>query len=277
MWTWFIFQAAAGELAPEVQQAEALADAGDLPGLVRTLEAYTAAHPDDCEGLWRLSRAYYEQGEVLAQSESDARRIPIYEKAEALADRCIAVDPQDGQGYLWKGAALARIGTARGVLASLRSAGEIETLWLRSLQTPTRYRLASGISSFPGDVYYGLGIFYRMVPDWRVVEWVAGTRGDLDASIRYLRLLVADEPNRIEGMKELGVSLLCQGQKKGDTGEEAEGRIWLQKALATPGTYPTDVIDHRQIPVILAHEGDVCGYSRDGWEDLTEQAYARQK
>lgn len=269
--------ATAAELAPEVVHAEELAVSGDLTGLVSTLEAYTAAHPDDCEGLWRLSRAYYEKGEVLAQSVSDSQRLPIYEKAGKLADRCIAADPDNGQGYLWKGAALARIGTAKGVLASLRLADDIEGYWLRALQTHTSYRLASGISSFPGDVYYGLGIFYRMVPDWKVVEWVAGTRGDMDKSVQYLRLLVKAEPARIEGMKELGVSLLCKGYTSGDSGLKAEGRMWLQKAAATPGTYPTDVIDHRQIPVILQREADACGYSRDGWEDVTEEAYAKQK
>jgi tetratricopeptide (TPR) repeat protein len=261
-------------LAPEVQEAENLGNHGDLDGVLRVLEAYTATHPDDVEGLWRLSRALYEHGEVMAQSVPDAQRIPIYERARTIARRVQQLDPENGQGYLWEGTAIARIATAKGILSSLFVAKDVERLWLLALTKKTRYRMDTGISSFPGDVYNGLGQFYRLVPDFAAVQWIAGTRGDIDKSVKYFRLMVQDDPNRLEGMKELGVALLCKGYKQDDSGAKSEGRMWLNKVLSLPAFYPTDVIDHKQIPVILSRESEACGYSRDGWEDTSEKAYA---
>lgn len=266
----------AQSLSPEVEQAESLGNGGDLDGVIRVLEGYTKSHPDDPEALWRLARAWYEKGEVLAQTVPDAQRLPIYLKVQTLSQRCQKVDPENGQGYLWEGVALGRIGTTKGVLASLSLADDVENLWLKALTKKTHYRMANGISSFPGDVYNGLGQFYRIVPDWRIVEWLTGTRGDINKSVHYFRLMVKDDPHRLEGLKELGVALLCKGYKDGDEKAKEEGRSWLKQAYALPYTYPTDVIDHGQIPLILKKEADTCGYSRDGWEDLSEEAYKKQ-
>ena len=52
---------------------------------------------------------------------------------------------------------------------------------------------------------------------------------------------------------------------------------WLGKAAAMPSVKRTDTIDKEQIPVILQREADACGYSRDGWEDLSRDAYDKQK
>ncbi|MDP2307769.1 MAG: hypothetical protein Q8P18_17220 [Pseudomonadota bacterium] len=268
--------ALAQELCAEVQNAEDLGNAGDLEGVVRVLEAHVIAHPDDTEALWRLSRALYEKGEVLAQSVPDAERLPLYVRAGVLAKKVQTLDPENGQGYLWEGAAIARAATAKGVLASLFLADDVEDLWLKALTTDTKYRMATGISSFPGDVYNGLGQFYRIMPDWRAVEWIAGTRGDIDKSVQYFRLMVKDDPSRLEGNKELGVALLCKGYKQDDDAAKAEGRIWLAKAGKMPASYPTDVIDSHQIPIILSRESEACGYSRDGWEDTSEKAYAKK-
>ncbi|GDX78512.1 hypothetical protein LBMAG42_03230 [Deltaproteobacteria bacterium] len=264
-------------LAPEVEESERLANAGDIDGVVRVLEAYVTANPDDPEGLWRLSRALYEHGEVLAQSVPDKQRLPIYSRARKIAKHAQEVDPENGQGYLWEGVAMGRIATASGILSQLSTADDIEDLWLRALSKKTKYRMESGISSFPGDVYNALGQFYRLCPDWKAMEWLSGTRGDIDKSVSYFKMMVADDPNRMEGLKELGVALLCKGYKQDDDAAKAEGRMWLRKAVTMPATYPTDVIDHNTIPKILARESEACGYSRDGWEDTSEASYADGK
>ncbi len=262
-------------LAPEVEESERLANSGDVEGTVRVLEAYVLTTPNDHEALWRLSRALYERGELLAQSIPDKQRLPVYARARALAAQATKLDPESGFGYLWEGVAMGRVATASGILSQLSTADDIERLWLKALSKPTRYRMDSGISSFPGDVYNALGQFYRLCPDWKAMEWISGTRGDIDKSVKYFRMMVEDDPNRMEGMKELGVALLCKGYKQKDTGAKAEGRIWLRKAYEMPHDYPTDRIDHGQIPLILEREKEACGYSRDGWEDLSEAAYKK--
>lgn len=262
-------------LAPEVAEGEARFAQGDPLGSVQVLEAYVATHPDDVEALWRLARALYEKGELQAGKVPDAERLPIYLRVQELSRRAQQLAPDNGQGYLWDGVGMGRVATAKGILSQLFTADDIEKLWLRALQTPTRYASASGNSTFPGDVYNALGQFYRLCPDWAAMKWIAGTRGDIDKSVDYNRRLVAAEPDRIEALKELGVSLLCKGEKQDDEAAKAEGREWLRKALTIPARFPVERIDHQQIPVILQREADACGYSRDGWEDTSEAAYGR--
>lgn len=262
-------------LAPEVERAEDQFAHGDPAASAATLEAYTKAHPDDAEAWWRLARALYEKGELLAGKVPDEERLAIYPKVQAAAQEAQRLAPDSGLGYLWEGVALGRIATAKGILSQLFTADDIERLWLRALETDSRYASVTGNSSFPGDVYNALGQFYRLCPDWLAMKWIAGTRGDIEKSISYNRKLVAAEPQRIEALKELGVSLLCKGYKRNDDAAKVEGREWLRKAAAVPARYTTELIDHEQIPVILAREADACGYSRDGWEDLSESSYKK--
>ena len=256
-------------LAPEVELAESQASAGQIDAAIATLEAYIKVSPDDPEALWRLARALYDKGEMLAQTVSDAERLPIYQRIEQLSVRVQQLAPQSGFGYFWQGVAMGRVATSKGVLSQLFTADDILALWMKALKTTSSYRQASGHSSFPGDVWLGLGQFYRLLPDSAAIELVAGVRGNIDTSISYLRRLATAEPNRLEAKKELGISLLCKGYRTSDEAAKAEGRDWLNRANATPyNGFPIDAIDHRHIPVILSREAEACGYSRDGWEKL---------
>lgn len=271
----FLLVRTASALAPEVARAEDQFAHGDPVGSVATLQAYVATHPDDPEAWWRLARALYEKGELAAGTIPDSARLPIYTEVQAAARNAQRLAPDNGLGYLWEGVALGRIATAKGILSQLFTADDIERLWLRALQTDTRYASVTGNSSFPGDVHNALGQFYRLCPDWAAMKWISGTRGDIDQSVAYNRKLATAEPTRIEALKELGVSLLCKGYKQGDEAAKAEGREWLRKAAAIPPRFSVEHVDHAQIPQILAREADACGYSRDGWEDTSEAAYKR--
>ena len=256
-------------LAPEVELAESQASDGKIDTAISTLEAYIKVSPDDPEALWRLSRALYDKGEMMAQTVSDAERLPIYQRVEQLSLRVQVLAPQSGYGYFWQGVAMGRVATAKGILSQLFTADDILALWMKALKTTSSYRQASGHSSFPGDVWLGLGQFYRLVPDNAAMALIAGVRGNIDTAISYLRRLVTAEPGRLEGMKELGISLLCKGNRTGDEASKLEGRNWLNRANALPATaFPSDVIDHKHIPVILSREAEACSYSRDGWEKL---------
>ena len=269
-----LFTARSFALAPEVERAEAQFSGGDPSGSAATRSAYGAVHPDDPDALWRLARALYEKGELLsAKGRPDSERLPLYGQAQTYAHHAQQVAPDSGLGYLWEGVALGRVATSKGILSQLFTADDIERLWLKALSMPAQYASASGNSTFPGDAYNALGQFYRLCPDWAAMKWIAGTRGDIDKSVDFQRRLVAAEPQRIEGVKELGVSLLCKGLKQDDEAAKVEGRRYLKMALDLPAKNPVDRIDHAQIPTILAREADACAYSRDGYEDTSESAY----
>ena len=273
-----LLTAHAADLAPEVARAEQYFVDDDTDAALTTLEAYLKTNANDPEAIWRKARSMYERGEVTAATMTAEQRIPAYEEISALGKRAAELAPGYGPALHWQGTGLGRKGTAQGVFQSLWLADDIEDIWLTALKdTKTVYVAADQGSSWPGDTYYALGQFYRLVPDWALVQLLVGTKGDIDKSISYHRKAMKQTPNRVEIAKELGVSLLCKGTRDGDSAATTEGRVWLGKAAAMPSVKRTDTIDKEQIPVILQREADACGYSRDGWEDLSRDAYDKQK
>jgi hypothetical protein len=268
---------AAPDIAPLVQQCEDKWIAGDYAGSIAACDARLAQDANDVEAMWRKARSIYGQGEMSAASMSSDQRIAMYSKVTKLGEQIIALDPNNGLGHHWQGTGLGRTATARGVLSSLFMADDIETAWLTAVKSDVRYRASNDTSSFPSDTYYALGQFYRLCPDYVIVRMLAGTKGDIDTSITWLRKAVADSPKRGEVLKELGVSLLCKAERDKDTAAGAEGRKWLQKSLALPPAKPTDTIDKAQIPIILQRADDACGYSRDGWQDVSEDSLKKQQ
>lgn len=264
----------AAELHPDVATAEAAFVANDLDASDAALKKRLAADPNDVEALWRQARNLYQRGELMAQTGAPAsQRLALYQEAERIAKRIQAIDPAHPQGWFWQGTALGRIATAQGIMSSLFMADDIEALWLKaSRMKGYEYRSSTDSSSFPGDVYFALGQFYRLCPDSMLVKMIAGTKGDIDESVRWLRKGVAYSPTRPEMAKELGVSLLCKASRDDDATALAEGKKWLVKAKGMPVQKSTDEIDRKQIPMILTKADDACGYSRDGWQDLSKEA-----
>lgn len=267
------------ELHPDVQEAERAFVANDLDATDAALKRRLAENPNDVEAIWRQARNLYQRGEILAQAgATPEQRMRMYQEAQAKSQRVQQLAPEHPQGWFWEGTALGRIATTQGVLQSLFIADDIEALWLKTTEMKGyEYRSSNDAASFPGDVYFALGQFYRLCPDWTIVQMFIGTKGDIDESIRWHRKGVAFSPSRPEMSKELGVSLLCKANREGDAAAMAEGKKWLNKALAMPSQKTTDDIDKKQIPIILSRADDACGYSRDGWQEVSREAYDRSK
>ena len=261
--------AQAAELAPAVAEAEALWVQDQQEAALRLLEQHLAQSPNDVEALWRKARALYDKGERLAAAKAPVeQRLALYTEVGRLAEQILAVSPGHAEGLFWKGTALGRAATARGILSSLSSADDVERLWLQATRAPYRYEAAHGASGFPADAYYALGQFYRLVPDSSIVKVLTGTQGDIDESLVWLRRGAKAAPRRVEMWKELGVSLLCKAERDGDAAAAAEGRKALAQAAGLPVVKATDRIDHQHIPIILGRADEACTYSRDGWQDL---------
>jgi len=211
-----------------------------------------------------------------------ARRVALisrYWKIEKLADRCIDLAPEDGNCWLWKASSVGRRASTQGMLKSLKEARDVEKYLLKAERLNPAYRSADGSSNALGDIYDALGQFYRMLPEWMCtigVRQVVGVCGDLKKSITYLRKAVAREPNRIEYRKDLGISVICHGLKRDKPAQVEEGKKILTRLLPLPSVKKTDDIDKEHARMILADPSLACGYSRDGQQEQSEEAF-RQK
>ena len=267
LWYWSFMQDAPVEGTMEEKTA-ALKKSNDI---LRVLLERT---PDNPTVYAFIGRNNYEIGERLPQNAKD-EKLKLYEEIIDLTTHCVEeVDPEYPPCWAWLGSGNARLGTTEGILSSLFGAKDVEEAWLQTIALEREVVALNGDSS-ANNARYGLGAFYRLVPDSFMVRMVAGTRGDKEKAVQYFREAVDIQPNRLELQKELGIALLCYGQNK-RRGDDAiqEGKRILRDVVAgkfdSEDIRLTDDIDKRHSQEILDDPSRACGYSRDGDQDLDE-------
>ena len=240
-------------------------------GLARTKELRVES-PDDVELAWHQIRV----AERLERTDTSMDKEAWYQEMATLAEAALAQDPDHAHLLFGKGVAMGRLGTTRGVLASLSMAGPIEQSWTQCMQSDHRYRSIAGEEMLPCDCAHALGMFYRLVPDSWVVDLIAGTRGSLEKSLEMQQWANTCKPNDISIEKELGVSQLCLGQKKNDNQMVTDGRTNLLHLGSLPVQTPSDTTDQDHARKLLLDPTLACEYSRDGQQDLDEEKLKEQ-
>jgi len=253
---------------PELEQL--YSDDKPEEGLKRA-EALLVTHPQDVELLVLAARFVYEIGE---RHKRDAAfdKVGLYTKMVRFLEMAQARAPNDARVGWGLGVAKARLSTTKGVLSSLSMAKDVEALWLRAAEAEPRYTSLKGEENLPCDAHLTLGVFYRLLPDWWLVQMVAGTRGDIDKALVWLNRAVQCAPDTIRSRKELGVAYLCAAERKSDAALRAQAAPHFAHALALSPVHETERIDQRHIRVLQAQPQQACAYSRDGQQKLDEAA-----
>jgi len=251
--------------------------AGDYEGSDKFLKQAESLCPDLAEIYWREARNIYDRLEALPREKRPGKQesIKLYEQIISLADKCISLDQDDGMCWHWKGVGIGRRGSTKGVLNSLSDLRELESVMNKAETLKPSYRSENGSANAMGDIYDAHGMLYRIVPDWFILKTLFGVRGDMAKSVEYQRKAVALEPQRIEYNKELGVSLICYGQKKNEPQALAEGRKYLQKIENLPIMKNSDRVDKEHARILLANPDLACGYSRDAQQVQSKEEFEK--
>lgn len=234
-----------------------------------------AATPDDADLYWHICRFMYEKGETIAKTDKAFDKVAWYTEMLDWATKGLVKRPGDPHLLFAQGLANGRYGTTRGVLSTLFLADDVERDWLIVANSGYTYRSMGDMEVLPCDVYTGLAVFYRLVPDSWLVEKIAGTRGNIGTSLEYIEKSDACFGGRIAVVKELGLTQICYGQRMGDDSYVAKGLSTLGRGAGIPVEDATDAIDKRHITQLLADTSLACGYSRDGQQDLDEKKLAK--
>ena len=235
-----------------------------------------AAYPDDVDLYWMVARAYFEVGELIPREDKAFDKVAWYEKMLAYADAGLVLEPGHPHLLFARGAALARLGTTRGIAASLMLADDVEQAWLSAAENTAPYASLGREEVLPCDIYVCLGVFYRLLPDWWVVEALTGTRGSLTSSRDWLTRAHTCSPDRINVVKEYAATQLCYGQQHNDPAAVGEGMAALQRALSLPIRTEVDVQDHQHVQRLLDEPDLACAYSRDGQVEADRAAIERR-
>lgn len=247
---------------------ERLYSQGDFDGALELARAKLDAAPNDVALYWHIARAMYEIGERVQRDQATYDKEAWYAEMLDVCDRGLALSPDHPHLLFGKGIALGRLGTTRGIVASIRYADDIEAVWLGAAESSYTYRSLGDEEILPCDPIMALGTFYRMVPDMWIVKVLTGTRGDLDKALSYLSRADSCSPDRIEIRKELGVALVCTGQRRKQDELVVQGIATLHEVAAMPPTKPTDYVDVKHAAMVADDPDMACEYSRDGQAEI---------
>jgi tetratricopeptide (TPR) repeat protein len=240
------------------------------------LEAQRLA-PQADEVRWMRARVAYLEGESAAASDRQGR-LEAFERAERLADEAVALAPEHGEGWLWRGIARGRITTTQAglrlaldVLRGERGPDYVAACFERAIALEPDY-VHFGFSA-AGDARAGAAQLYRLLPAGVWARPLIGVARDLDRAVALAREAQRLQPVRVEYAKELGVALRCRGAERGTAADLDEAQRVLEAALALPVRTPYERTDHRHVEELLAQPPErACAYSRDAWDNGTRFA-----
>jgi hypothetical protein len=241
----------------------------------RRFEALARERPGVAQLYWRSARSLWLAGEKLPLDDKPLR-IERFERARELASRGLEVDADCAECMLWKFASMGRLGTTRGTWTALRQTPEMAQLLDRGIALEPRYADGENNSTL-GNLHYSSAIFYRILPDWFFMNWLAGVRGDKERALGHARAALALHPSRLDYRIELGSQLLCLGAVREDAARLAEGTRALREALAVPAHTQSDERDQLAARIMLETPAKACGYSGDSWIEVDEAEVMRAR
>lgn len=267
------------ELLPE---SEGLWMKMDYDGSDRSLAEAEKLCPERSEIYWRKARNQYDRYERIPRGQKPPKKdlIEVYQGIEAWAAKCTQVDEKDGNCWLWKAVGMGRRGTNQDILKTLLEVDDLVATIQKAIALKPAYRSSNGIANSRGDLYSMLGIIYRVLPEWTCrfpFKQVIGVCGNLEKSVELQRSAVAQEPERAEYLKELGISLMCFGEKRGKPEAVEEARRILNNLQSWPDRKNTDPVDKEHSRMLLEHPDQACSYSRDTQMEKEEEDLRKKK
>jgi tetratricopeptide (TPR) repeat protein len=239
----------------------------DFSGAARVYEEIARKLPDDSHAYWRAARSYWQVGEYLPPDDN-AGRIKYFTLTEQWATDGLDVNPECGACCLYRFAGIARLATTRGLFSAMRHAREMARLLDRGIAlNPTH--TDNEWNTTLGNLYSSASHFYRLAPEWLLLKWIIGVRGDRARALDYARKAHAISPMRIDYHLTLGAALLCVGTENSEEDPIMEGIAVLSEVPTLPIVRPrADPLFRKHAAMLIADPEKACAYSPDGLVDV---------
>jgi len=272
--------AGADDAAAIIEQADKLADDENYEDANKLLMDLARSNPDHPDVYWKISQNLYDMGERVDIEQDKDRKLDLYVKAEEWAKKGYDRNPGLADNAFWMAVGMSQQAQTKGIASTLLSdrtlAGRIEEFYIKSTQAKD-FHYKEENSDTISSAHFALGQFYRKVPSGWYIKMIMGTAGDIDKSVEHARKAVDMYPKNLENNKELGVALICRGNKNDNQKDIEEGKKWLNKTLALPAEGTIDKIDHADCKELLADLSLACGYSRVQQEEVSEDQFKDEK
>lgn len=245
-------------------QIEALSNAEHEKRLA-ILEQVIRQKPDWLDGYSLIAAEAF----FLGSSFTDPKDHPIARKyledGEKKINECVKRAPANILCKFFKASLRAKIASIDGIFASLRYGRPVRDAWLEVVESGMDMQFRPNVS-LQGSVHYGLGLFYRLVPNFFLMDWIFHILGNIDESIRYHRAAVKFDGDNPCYTLMLAVSLLCRVKGKPGTKDYSEAMNLLNSPMPKPIDVAQAVCVH-DVPKIRNEPKRTCGYTQAKYQD----------
>lgn len=245
---------------------------------VAIMEKYIQKNPKDVDAYWLLSNDIMRLGESYDSSKPEelGKAKEYLQKAEKYAERCLELRPNFPLCQFFLGASIGKIATIDGVIASLNKGKKVQSLWASAYMSNMDYTFQDGYS-LQGIVRYGLGIYYRVVPDFFLLRWIFGISGNMDMSVTMHREALSFPGGGGPCARlELSVSMLCKSKGKDKHPLTGEAYTYLDQVSKETTTSEDTMICINDASRIRKDPSQACGYTKARQQVTDEEEMKRE-
>lgn len=232
-----------------LQQADSLYAAFKTREALHALGRVLELDPNNFEALAKSARGHIDLGDLIADSDPNAKekKLKEYLLAEEFARKAVKIDPRSTWGHFYVAASLGKIASQSPPSKQIDLAGEI------------RAEVEKAIEADPqnGYAYHIYGVWHRRMAEVggtsRLMAsaflWRSIPKGDLNTSVDFLKKAIAINPTVISHHLELAKSYI-------DLGKTDLARASLKTSLAQPIQFSDDAKHKREAEKLLTEISD---------------------
>jgi tetratricopeptide (TPR) repeat protein len=263
----FLIALTPAEINDMLKKADALQDDGKYEESNKVLTDVEKADPNNKDVYWMMARNYFNIGETLPGTK-EKEKLDWYIKCEETARKGAEKNPNVAENYFYTAVGMSQEALVRGIARSLGKAKEIEKYYQKTLDMHPTYHTAT--DSTEANANFALCQFYRKVPESSIMKILFGTKGDMDKAVTHCAAAVKILPDQIEYVKEMGVVLICRGNRRNNNNDVEVGKRWLAKTQTMNAKTTIDKIDQQDSQKVMKDPKLACGYSRVKQEEVSE-------
>ncbi len=222
--------------------------------------------PEWLDGYWLVAAETFFLGSSYTDPRDHPKAHRILDEGEGFIEECLKRDAKNLLCRFFKASLRAKLASIEGIFASLRYGRSVRDAWLEVVQSGVDMPFRPNVS-LQGSAHYGLGLFYRLVPNFFLMDWLFHIRGNIDESIKYHRAALKFDGANPCYQLMLGVALLCKVKGNPETPEYAEAMKLLEEPAHTKAIDVAQAVCVHDVPKIRSEPKKTCGYTQAKYQD----------
>lgn len=267
---------------------DALTREGNKNGMTKELLLKKAAivqpivekNPNWVDGYWMYANMMMIYGETQSSNDKKSMKTTRAYLVEAResSKKCLELAPNNMICKFFYGGALGKIATIDGIMSSLTKGKIILKHWQEVYASDQEFIFEDGMS-LQGLVRYALGIYFRVVPDFILLDWLFDISGDIKKSVQMHReSLVFEGGDGPCSKLMLAVSLLCKSDGEANDPETKQAFNILDQIKITPKyNSQSAMVCVDDAPKLKKKPGDACGYTKAQVQKRDKKALEEQQ